>query len=248
MIYDKLTVLFLSTIANEKADSTNSIIASFILENIEKIRAKEYGIREIAAECHVGTASLSRFCKDIGFENFAELRELIASETAHENREKGINSANIKNCMDMVDSSISQHKLEKLCEDLLKYKKVAAFGLLKASAAALSLETDLLMFGKKIYTNFSFTEQLKYIENADKDTLIIIFSYTGSYFDYMNTPLSIDRTNAPKIWMVSGKKDRYAKYVNDVLDFSSDFSHAGHPYQLMYVENMIINKLGENMK
>ena len=38
MIYGKLPVVFLSTIASEKKGSTNSVIASYILDHLEEMK------------------------------------------------------------------------------------------------------------------------------------------------------------------------------------------------------------------
>ena len=50
MIYGKLPVVFLSTIATEKKDSTNSQIATYILEHIDQMQ--DVSIRELAQDCH----------------------------------------------------------------------------------------------------------------------------------------------------------------------------------------------------
>ncbi|WRK52849.1 hypothetical protein SD457_21900 [Coprobacillaceae bacterium CR2/5/TPMF4] len=71
-----------------------------------------------------------------------------------------------------------------LCDDIYKYQRVAIFGLLKAGAVSLNLQGDLLMLRKQVYTNISYQQQMEYIMSANEDDLIIIFSYTGSYFDY----------------------------------------------------------------
>ena len=52
MIYGKLPVVFLSVIASEKNGSTNSVIASYLLEHMEEV--KNLGIKEMAERCHVG--------------------------------------------------------------------------------------------------------------------------------------------------------------------------------------------------
>ena len=59
MIYDKLPVVFLSALAAEKKDSTNKIIAEYILAHQDEIQ--DLSIKELASLCHVGTGSLSRF-------------------------------------------------------------------------------------------------------------------------------------------------------------------------------------------
>ena len=61
MIYDKLPVVFLSTIASEKKDATNSLIASYILEHLQTMQ--DIGIKDMAAQCNVSLSSISRFCK-----------------------------------------------------------------------------------------------------------------------------------------------------------------------------------------
>mgnify|MGYP000512344402 CR=1 FL=1 len=73
MIYDKLPIVFLSTLVSEKNGSTNSQIAAYILNHLEEVQ--NLGIKEIAKECNVAVSSISRFCKEVGLRDFAELKE-----------------------------------------------------------------------------------------------------------------------------------------------------------------------------
>ena len=77
MLYGKLPIVFLSTLASEKKDSTNSQIATYLLNHLDDI--KDIGIQEMAKECSVAMSSISRFCKEIGLNDFNELRELLIS-------------------------------------------------------------------------------------------------------------------------------------------------------------------------
>ena len=61
-------LFFLSTLASEKKDSTNSQIATFLLNHLDDI--KDIGIQEMAKECSVAMSSISRFCKEIGLNDF----------------------------------------------------------------------------------------------------------------------------------------------------------------------------------
>lgn len=246
MIYGKLPVVFLSTIASEKHDSTNHAIASWILEHVDEVRGM--GIRDLAASCHVGTGSISRFCKEIGLEDFAELKEMLQTSDfyfeACSDREtmqgRMMDYGNkVKQSIDMVTKSISTRMLTILCEDLAAYPNIAAFGLLKAETAALNLQSDLLMLGRKIDTHMSYAEQLQYIQSCGSDTLILIFSYTGSYFEYQKEKLKWDEKNHPKIWMIAGKKPEKNPYVDKVLEFRSMQDQSSHPYQLQYTASLI---------
>lgn len=77
MIYDKLPIVFLSTIASEKNGSTNCVIATYILEHLKEMQ--NMGIKDIAKRCNVAVSSISRFCKEIGLRDFVELKELLLS-------------------------------------------------------------------------------------------------------------------------------------------------------------------------
>lgn len=246
MIYGKLPVSFLSAIASEKNGSTNSSIARILLQNLDS--AREMSIKELAHLCHVAPSSISRFCKDLGFEGYAELREVL--ETSRLNYERPSDSGNprrreedylkrVVESLQAAGTSPDLHKLRKLCEEIARYPKVAAFGLLKAETAAISLPCDLLMLGKQIYTNVSYAQQLEYILSAGKDDLILLFSYTGSYFEYHELGEYRERLMAPRIWMVTGERKPREEYMNEVIFFPSSHTQAGHPYQLQLIAGLI---------
>lgn len=248
MIYGKLPVVFLGVIASEKNGTTNSTIATYILNHIDEVR--ELGIKEIAEQCHVSVSSVSRFCKEIGLQDFVELKELLNStddnfETCLPNRSLRTRMEDYGkkvNCsIDMVTKTLPENKLTDLCQDLRRYEKTAAFGLLKAGCAAVNLQGDLWMMGKHIYTNISYDQQIEYIRQAGKDSLILIFSYTGAYFEYEKGKLfgGKDKREWPKIWMISGRQKAYPEYVTKVLEFQSPQDQTSHPYQLLYVAGLI---------
>lgn len=162
----------------------------------------------MAVECNVAVSSISRFCKEIGLNDFAELKELLVStnlyfeeysESLSSQERLNEYSLKVKNSIDMVEESIDMKSITELCKDIQKYKRVAVFGLLKAGAVALNLQCDLLMSGKQVYTHISYTQQIQYILTANEDDLIIIFSYTGSYFEYQNLRALKKNLMSPKI-------------------------------------------------
>lgn len=77
MIYDKLPIVFLSTITSEKNGSTNCVIATYILEHLKEMQ--NMGIKDIAKRCNVAVSSISRFCKEIGLSVYDGWREPLCS-------------------------------------------------------------------------------------------------------------------------------------------------------------------------
>ena len=122
------------------------------------------------------------------------------------------------------------------------------FGLLKAGSVAINLQGDLLMLGKQVYTNISYTQQMQYILTADENDLIIVFSYTGSYFDYQDLRALKKRLNAPKIWMISSNKKKYPSFVNEIISFKSLQDQSSHPYQLQFVASLIAQEYSKRCK
>lgn len=246
MIYDKLPIVFLSTIASEKKGSTNSMIASYILNHLDEMY--DMGIKDIANQCHVAVSSISRFCKEIGLKDFAELKELLVSTNLYfEERdtdsipEKRIReySQKVKESIEMVEKSVDINEIIELCFDIQKYDHIAIFGLLKAESVAMNLQGDLLMLEKQVYTNVSYAEQMDHIFHANEDDLIIIFSYTGSYFDYPEVRALKKELMKPKIWMISSQREIFPDFIDKVISFESLQDQASHPYQLQFIASMI---------
>ena len=239
MIYDKLPVVLLSTMAAEKSTSTNHMIAAYILSHRDEVM--NMGITQLAEACYVGTGSISRFVREIGLSGFSELRTLLNQsdfsmnhQFLDESADKRRNdlSSYIADTVTRTASSIDQKQLEKLCEDIHGYENVYALGMLKAENAAISLSTDLAMMSKPVITSTAYSDQLDLLKRAGKEDLILIFSYTGSYFSSHSFREKEKRLLLPKIWMICGKNDRIPWFVNEVLLFESDAKREGHPFAL----------------
>lgn len=246
MIYGKLPVVFLGLLASEKKGSTNSIIASYILEHLEDM--KDIGIQQFAEDCNVSTSSISRFCRDVGLEGFSELKMILnqanlqkgpeASQGCFQERKKSYTEMT-QSAIQQVSDSLNEPDVIELVQDIINHEKVAAFGLMKAETAALILQSDLLMYGKQIFSNLSFREQTDYILNADEQHLIILFSFTSSYFDYAPLKPFLRKKNRPRIWMVTGGNTNVPSFVHKCLRFKSTQNHFEHPSQLDFVATII---------
>ena len=245
MIYDKIPIILLSKIASLSEDSTNCHIASYILSNLDTARLET--ISELARSCNVANSSISRFCRDIGLSDFFELKELLegtqlqfdqasVNDTPEGRAREHANqlTSSIVNVADSLDYK----SIGELAKDLKRYQKVTAFGLLKAETAAINLQADLLMMKKFIRTKLAYDEQLKFINEADDTDLIIVFSYTGTYFaeglKYLN------HKKKPRIYLISGDKETKAHpMIYKKISFASPQNQISHPYQLLFTSSII---------
>ena len=239
MIYEKFPVVFLSMLSSEKADSTNSIIAEYILAHRSEM--DEMGIKDLAQACHVGTGSVSRFVREIGLNDFSELKTIMKEAVFHFEKTEGRDwSETVTESIKQAAVTTDMKQIEKLCSDLRNYESIYACGMLKAESAALNMQVDMLMLGKRVRTSVAYKDQIETILNAGKEDLIIIYSYTGSFFEYQDFRIREKRLQLPKIWMITGSKKEMPWFVNEVISFDSDLSQLTHPYQLETIESLIV--------
>lgn len=248
MFYGKLPILLLAEVSSQSMNSTNSQIASYILNHLEEVRNAP--IKELAQKCFVSTSSISRFCRDMGLNDFAELRELLAetdlkfeissqAETAEIQKQEYVTQ--VQEGLSMVKNSLDMNQIQKLVEDIDRYRKVSTFGVLKAETAAMNLQTNLVMLGKLVNTKVHFSQQIRYLEQADEEDLIILFSYTGIYFDYEYSQNRIHpNIRRPKIYFITGNPFvKKSSFLNEVIHFASRQNQPSHPYQLQIVADLI---------
>lgn len=250
MIYDKLTVALLGALASERRESTNAHIARYLLSHQDELG--DLSVKGLAQACNVGTGTVSRFCREVGFADFDEMRQGIEA-SARRFEEVGVGEtqevrgielcATVSSALGQAAGSIDWEALDRLVDDLLGYEHISVFGMLKAQAAAVDLQVDLLMQGIYAETCVSHAEQLERIAKAGRDELIVVFSYTGSYFDARDLTEAMRRVNRPKIWVVCGRRHKLPPFVADRLLFTSTGTQAAHPYQLELVAGLVAQEL-----
>ena len=118
-----------------------------------------------------------------------------------------------------------------LCHKLHDTPRVAVFALLKAQAATLCLQSDLWMLGRPVYSHISFQQQQEYLNSCPPDSLLVVFSYTGSYFSYF--PPLPPRDKRPFVAMIAGtphpKKDPPCPEADLYVPFASSRRGAAPP-------------------
>ena len=251
-----LPIYLLSTMASQKNDSTNCQISSYILENLESVKGMT--IVELAQHCYVSNSSISRFCKDIGLHDFVELKDLLQStelsyrllsqkETTKERSQEFADMVidGFKSVLDSFDYEV----LGRLSKDLMKYQRIAAFGLLKAESAAMNFQHDMLMLGKIVTTKVSFSQQKEYMKKADENDCILIFSY-GGYYSTNYHKLCFKEGHKPKIYMITtDPKGHENKYVDEVIHFNAPpFYQVGNPYLMQLIEGILVQNLAYELR
>jgi hypothetical protein len=248
MYYGKLPILLLAEIDSNDSNSTNCQIAAYILQHLEEVRNSS--IKELAEHSFTSMSSISRFCRDLGLKDYNELRKLLTDTELHfeicnesPQLTTSINDyiAKVHDSLELVEKSLNMESIKKLVKDIDAYDRISIFGPMKAESVAMNLQADLLMLGKVVSSKVRYGQQIRYLEQADENDLIIIFSYRGIYFEYEYGNGRINpNLKKPKIYFITSnshiKKD---DIIDEVIYFKSEQNQISHPWQLQLVAGII---------
>lgn len=219
--------------------STDYYIAFTLLSHFYSIC--EMSIGEVSALCSVSKSTISKFIRKLNFTDYAEFKAAAPfienkygfnlnynQNIAEYIEQKSLDSYidTIINDIDSCKKDIDMEKIKELAIDLVNYKKIASFGLLFSELGAMDLQTKLAYNGKFIITNLSDFKQDAIINNAKKDTLIIIYSNSGTYIQrYILSEFQIKKDYSKikaKIVLITGN----AKMENHPdVDLCINFRH-----------------------
>lgn len=190
-----LRLLFL--LNNSEAEATNHHIAQVLLEHFYEL--ENLSISEVAKLAAVSKSTISKFTRSLGYADYAELRY---EATFKENRygfslnynqniaewiEKyGMKSYldNIQADIDLLQETLDIPRIQELAKALHHYPKVIAIGAVFSELGAMDLQMKLVYNGKFIYTQLSDVKQKNVLKTVDKDTLVIVYSNSGSFIEH----------------------------------------------------------------
>jgi len=244
---------------NGKENPTYYHIAGVLLCNFDSIR--NMTISEVAELCFVSKSTISKFVRYIGFDDFLEMK--LASSYKSNKYSNNLNyNDNILSYMEehtkeeyidvmiedlkLAKASIDMSKIDMLVDALIKYEKVAAFGLLYSETAAMDLQMKLAYNGKYIITYINDIEQNEFIKNADNDTLIIIFTNSGDYIKKYqlvaagNMDKNIFRQTKAKVVAITANKELESyPYVNLCINYEHASSVQTHAVLFQLITDFI---------
>lgn len=229
--------LLLGVIEKEDPGSTDYIIADYILHNVYELG--KCSSLELAKGCNVSKSSISRFCRNIGLEDFFTLKVLISTYQPYKrvNQKYAFESRSENKVIDFIDESMihlekfksefNQGELSELVKDIHEHDSVILMGLYQSSCISNSLQKDLLSFNKVVANVGDIFKQRSLIERATSDDLIVVFSATASFFDSVLPRKNVmNRKNLPKIYVITVNDSFEEKFVHKYIRLSDSYNFA----------------------
>lgn len=187
-------IIFLDTAPE---NDTNYNIALFMANNFYRIANMR--ISELASECFVSPATISRFCRTLGYENYAHLKQ--ECYTFHSHNKKFNNLINIPletmryhpqeatqqyvrqvtEYIADLPQTLDWHEIDQVLKLIHDSHSVAFFGTQFSQSAALHFQTDLLMLEKFTMAYMDSARQLECAKSLTEESVAIIITVNG-YF------------------------------------------------------------------
>lgn len=242
--------LLYSVLSTEPPTSGDYIIAKYLMEHVGNLPI--LSMAQLAKECNLSKATVSRFVRKLGLDDFMDLQYLCRYSINNEDdkfyfHQEGGNVSSAY--LDAVGENVSRLKqairsdqLERLVTDIGNYPRVAAFGHMQSSCHAMSLQCDLTTCGK--YIDFFQQTQLQkdYLKQADEQTLIIIFSVTGDFLRRVTSGRALrwQPERKPKLYLVTTSKIKHGRSAYDeIIELDSEYSYASANISLSLYGHLI---------
>ncbi len=182
----------------EREDSIDYHIAHTLINHVNWVAEKSIG--EVASLCDVSKSTLSKFVRKLGYEDYADFKWTAKRAKEKESYLEGKVNITDHVCEHGMDSYLSilmkdlknqvaelpEETIRKIAELIHSSENIGAFGESYSEAAALNLQSKMFYYRKVIFTTLDDQKQRSYIEHADQNTLLIIFSNSGRYVQGYN--------------------------------------------------------------
>ena len=190
-------VLLWGIYQTEPRQSVNFIIAEKLLQNLYTIEKISSG--QVAQMCNVSKTSLTRFCRDMGYEDFSDLRMDLYNWGRNRNDPKEMlllpflhgqmdiyepYLARVEQQISQLRQHISAEQIHLMVQKIRQYDKVVVMGHMQAACNAISFQQSLFCAGKMIDSYIRPAKQVEFFMAPDfgaQPQLILVFSVSGVF-------------------------------------------------------------------
>lgn len=246
-----IRIQLLSILNREPSDSMNFIITKYILETIQ--HQKKLSMTEISAACNVSKASISRYCKRLGYEDYFEFQLSLATYKTSMNDNFYLENSESDNFLESyfnkvqeqineLNEGLDQQVMDTLVELIAAHDKVVLMGQVSSGFAAVSLQDNLTKLGKVVRTSQDFVEQKMLIETLEEEALVIVFSAGGKFFERIDPDVKrMSRVKLPKIYFVTISEGKHYSYVTETIVLGQRANYTSWLLLTIYSDLLYLN-------
>lgn len=230
--------------------------ARMILRNIYLI--PQSTITDVADFCFVSTATISRLCRKLNYESFADFKLDITMNLNYFNRDalrlqfdhqlpqrkylhkgKEVFKAHFENIIDNLRATydnIDYEDLEFIVDKIHSANKICFAGNFFTQSVSMQLQIELSYLGKECSGMYPLSQQLLVIEQLTKNDVIIVSSIAGGFMiDHPDMMRAISKSPAYKIVITQLDKFVYSNSVDMILQVGTDHQSLIGKFSITYI-------------
>lgn len=255
-------VAVLQQIINRTPDPNDidRIIAEYLLQNLYQ---ENITISQIADDCHISKASITRFAQNAGFSGFSELKksyfhteveksEMMMDFNANEydllseNEETEL----LMSEFEQVAKDISAYNnnlyidtFKELCRTIHEAHQIQLFSVLIPGHITSMLQHILLTAGKYVNYYPNKYHQLLSVEQLRNDDLAIVISLEGSYvLGNRELMLKIKQSAAKTVLITNNPEMKLSSIFDEVISLGDHGIERSGKYKLMMFVEMLAHQ------
>lgn len=230
--------------------------ARTILRNIDLI--PESTITDVADFCFVSIATISRLCRKLNYESFADFKMDVTMNLNYFNRDalrlqfdhqlpqreylhkgKEVFKAHFENIIDNLRAtydSIKYEDLEFIVDKIHSADQICFAGNFFTQSVSMQLQIELSYLGKECSGMYPLQQQISVIEQLTKNDVIIVSSIAGGFMvDHPDVMRAISKSPAYKIVITQLDKFVYSDLVDMILQVGTDHQSLIGKFSITYI-------------
>lgn len=213
------------------ATTSEKSIIDYITRNPDEVIKDN--IRSLSDKTFTSPATIFRFCKKVGFDGYNDLKSSLIYELAINNSSKNeltktisletsvkdlITIISTKNQQAILNTSklMDENLLIRAVEMIENHQKINLYGMGSSLLVAMDMKQKFQRVNKILSLDQDWHMQFLNAKNSDKDTLSIIFSYSGETSEMIKCSNVLSEKNS-KIISVTGFLNSSVAKKSDLL-------------------------------
>lgn len=239
---------------SQKKDN-NYDIANLMVKNFHRI--PKMTINDLADACYVSAASISRFIRLIGFENYTDFRNACNSaldiqdtdyssyvvKAAKEDIEPIFKryTSNVTENLDFTLDNLDYKQFERIGEDIFKANDIAFFGLEYAFFLGQHFQVKMAQMNKLVKLGLTTEEQQEIAKTLNKNSVAIIVTLEGGFLFRNEDILNILKKNNVKVVCITMNNNiKLLKDTDEVVVCNKYNSNTEGRITLLYVLELFL--------
>lgn len=229
-------------------------IAKALLEHYDDI--PDLTIHELADACYISSASLSRFIRTIGFEQFSDFRNAckkkIGIDVDYSSTVAKASAEDMQPIIERYTESIKENitftyehlnydQLDRICKAMFEAKEVAFFGLEFATLMGQHFQIKMASMNKLIRLGITYEEQVEVASNLHEGAIVLVASLEGGYF-YRNDEIMqiLKEKNIKIVALTMNEHTKMVKDVDEILICNKENSNTEGRVTILYMLEILL--------